>query len=191
MTMSLAGHEAGAAGWAVAALFLAWFGLSAAWQFRSVREHHAVPTVFGAFRLLPIFTFFAPIPGMADYHIIYRDRDGAGGVSGWREAPVVRRRRFFDFVWNPRKRLHKLVADSVNEIKQVRNSLNRDDADETLVSAQLRLTDGYLSLHNFVAGAPPAIEDAQARQFMFAEALHITGTRQVAPVFRSPFHKLS
>jgi len=184
------GQDAGAAEWAVSALFLIWFLLSAAWQFRTVREHRATPPVFGAFRLLPIFTFFAPIPGMADYHIAYRDRDGQGTVSSWREAPIIRGRRVFDFAWNPRKRIHKLVADSLNEIKQLRNGMAPGETDPDLVSAQMRLTDGYLALHNFVLTAPPVIEKARARQFMLAEALHITGERQVVPVFRSPFHTL-
>ena len=191
MTLGVWGQQAGAAEWIAAALFLIWFVASVAWQFRSVREHSATPSVFGAFRLLPIFTFFAPIPGMADYHIAYRDRDEAGTVSPWREAPVIRRRRLFDFAWNPRKRIHKLVADSLNEIKQLRAAVEAGGADPDLVSAQMRLTDGYIALHNFVLAAPPAIEGACARQFMLAEALHITGARQVAPVFKSPFHKLS
>lgn len=190
MSLEIWGREADAAGWLAAAFFLAWFMLSAAWQFRTVREHDVVPGVLGAFRVLPIFTFFAPIPGMADYHIVYRDRDGQGRVSVWREAPVVRRRKVWDFLWNPRKRLHKLVADAINEIKQVRSGLVDGDPDADLMSAQLRLTDGYLSLHNLVSAAPPAIEHSCARQFMFAEALHMTGVRQLAPIFRSPFHKL-
>lgn len=65
--------------------------------------------------LIPVWTFFAPRPGTSDEVLLYRDRLGEHETSEW--MPVLSpRARAGRFLWNPGKRVSKLVTDTTSEV---------------------------------------------------------------------------
>lgn len=40
------------------------------------------------FGLIPVWTFFAPNPGMTDYYLLYQDRLPAGSFDNWRRVEL-------------------------------------------------------------------------------------------------------
>jgi len=68
--------------------------------------------------LCPDYRFFAPHPGVYDYHLLVRTRGPDGVNSAWREAPIHASRRWFNFVWNPYRRERKASFDLALEFGQ-------------------------------------------------------------------------
>jgi hypothetical protein len=60
-------------------------------------------------RLLGSFSFFAPDPVEADFHLIYRLILPDAKIQPWTEIPIVRYRSVFAVLWNPQRRLHAAV----------------------------------------------------------------------------------
>jgi hypothetical protein len=77
----------------VCAAFFAWFSLSVLHQ---VRLFSSKMGRFDPLGLLPRWTFFAPNPGIYDYHIVYREvNDGDGSdlnpdtSNSWRHIQII------------------------------------------------------------------------------------------------------
>lgn len=66
--------------------------------------------------LLPSWRFFAPTPGMHDYHLLYRTLRQDGKTSPWQEVDTATRRRFRQIIWFPSRREGKAVHDVCSEI---------------------------------------------------------------------------
>ena len=92
------------------AFFTFWFLLSVANQFgwRLLRKVKPLDR----FALLPTWTFFAPNPSRSDYWVLYRERWPGGGYSQWRQVLTGSRRPLLSRVWNPSKRVRKLIIDA-------------------------------------------------------------------------------
>jgi hypothetical protein len=107
------------------------------------------------FRLLPRWTFFAPNPGTSDYHLVFRERNGAGDVSPFLELPMHARGRWA-FAINPDKRVKKALMDFSIMLNQHCAS---DDYDEN----NIRLTFSYLGILNLLSRIPldPATNSIQ------------------------------
>jgi hypothetical protein len=66
---------------------------------------------FDLMMLIPRWTFFAPNPGLSDFHLSYRIVDADGRVSAWEEIDGISQRSLRAAVWNPDKRVTKAVIE--------------------------------------------------------------------------------
>lgn len=66
--------------------------------------------------LLPNWRFFAPTPGMHDYHLLYRTLGQDGATSRWKEIDTATERRIRQIVWFPTRRQGKALIDICSEI---------------------------------------------------------------------------
>ncbi len=75
--------------------------------------------------LLPRWTFFAPDPGLSDFHLSYRTIAADGTVSDWEEIDLIAQRTLRAAVWHPEKRVTKAVIEAVAFLAP----LSRNDPD--------------------------------------------------------------
>ena len=68
---------------------------------------------FDVFNLLPRWTFFAPVPCVSDYQLVYRDIDDKGVHQDWTGTALLNDRPLSSAVWNPSKRKAKCLIDAV------------------------------------------------------------------------------
>lgn len=63
-------------------------------------------------QFIPTWSFFAPIPNMFDYHLLYRKISDSGKVQEWEEVYSAEDQRpIYCSVWNPEKRFSKAFLD--------------------------------------------------------------------------------
>lgn len=127
----------------VAALLGIWYALSVCNQFPF--EVNKLIRSRDVFHLVPRWTFFAPNPGVTDYHLVYRSVSVGTEGACWQEIAWNRQRPWYSFAWNPTKRLRKLQLDITQSILR----LYQDD--ELLPQAAIVLTIPYLLLLNVAA----------------------------------------
>jgi len=168
-----------------ASFFSIWALSSALWQFDFLREKFPLTALIWKYRLLPIYTFFAPNPGMFDYRIVLRASDASGATGEWSEVDHLIERRWYHFLWNPRKRIQKVIADSISGVKGAINSCEPGDT-AAEQRAQIMITPGYMALLN-IAASECKKEDKYV-QFLVAESCNVSGHRENQPIFRSPMH---
>jgi hypothetical protein len=112
------------------------------------------------FGLIPVWTFFAPNPGMTDYYLLYRDRMPDGSMGNWKKI-VLRGsdNGLWQALWNPTKRRQKALSDLLtSSIELFRNR----DIDAVAASVP------YILLLNFVDSQPHAL-GTFCTQFMVME----------------------
>jgi hypothetical protein len=110
--------------------------------------------------LIPTWTFFAPNPGMTDYYLLYRDRLADGSFDNWRKVELKGSDNGFRLaLWNPTKRRHKALSDTVNALI----GLSRHRASDTLI-----VTVPYVLLLNFITSRPHSL-GTTGTQFMVLE----------------------
>jgi hypothetical protein len=173
------------------ALFSAWLVLTVFWQFEYCREHSRFLRTMSVLHVLPIWTFFAPRPGMSDTHILYRDKGRDDTITDWQEVTLAEQRRIIHFLWNPRKRMDKLAVDAVAEVKSIKNRAVADGIEEDILQHQIKLSKGYLILLNIVFAETRVRTESTWRQFVVVDATHLGGERSISPIFFSPFHEFS
>ena len=61
--------------------------------------------------LIPRWTFFAPNPGVTDFHLSYRTVAADGTGSDWEEIDFISSRTPWSAIWNPQKRVTKAVVE--------------------------------------------------------------------------------
>jgi len=93
-------------------LFGLWLVATAAAQFEGHYKSIQIKR-FDILNLLPSWTFFAPVPCLTDFSLIYRDFDCDGTPTRWCDANLIVDRTFISFFWNPRKRKAKCLFDVV------------------------------------------------------------------------------
>jgi hypothetical protein len=130
--------------------------------------------------LIPHWNFFAPRPGMWDYHLVYRDRLADGTITRWTEVDIVDPRRPWHAVWNPRRRQKKSFHDLVTQL--MRNSLELPPDD-------LVLTVSYLVLLTWVSSFPRS-DGATATQFAVVFGYGATSDEPAQPALVSALHPL-
>jgi hypothetical protein len=74
------------------------------------------------FQLLPRWTFFAPNPGVTDYHLVARLKDARGEMGSWMAVPMNAPRSRFSYFWNPRNRASKILNDAAQSLGILRAS---------------------------------------------------------------------
>jgi len=132
------------------------------------------------FSLLPRWSFFAPNPGVTDYHLLYRDKDQENECGRWYEYAIASKRTLVGAVWNPRKRTKKALADTVQTL--IRSS-------KEMTPAQYKTSICYIALVNFISSLPRN-EESKATQFMIMESYGHYSEKKPRMLFRSEFHKI-
>ena len=171
--------------------FSAWLILTIFWQFSYCRENSKLLRRINFLHILPIWTFFAPRPGMSDTHIVYRDKLRSHQITGWTEVSLIDERNPFHWLWNPRKRLDKLAVDALSDVKFIKNRGTKDGSEDTAIQQQVKLSKGYLILLNIVFKQPKIEPESMWRQYAVLDATHTAGERTIAPIFFSPYHEFS
>ena len=154
-----------------------WFAISALAQLnrgavKKLKDHDA-------FSLIPNWSFFAPRPGTSDYHLLFRDTDGAGVGGEWQEIPLAQRRTLLGAVWNPQKRKTKTLSDVVRGLVLL-------SQDRSLREYSLTLP--YLIILNYVS-ALSRPERAGWTQFMILKSEGFYSTQEPQFIFLSKQHR--
>jgi hypothetical protein len=135
------------------------------------------------FGLIPVWTFFAPNPGMTDYYLLYRDRLPDGSFDNWRTVELKESENGFRLaLWNPTKRKHKALSDIVSSLIR----LAKEGGSEALI-----LTVPYILLLNFISSLPHSL-GTNGTQFMVLEHGGFSGEPERSRVLvMSAIHRLS
>jgi hypothetical protein len=115
---------------------------------RSLKERDACAWI-------PIWTFFAPNPGVNDTRVLWREQLVGGEAGPWHEMAPMRRSPI-RAVWNPTNRARKAVTDCAPMILQLASR------DRHSLLPMLSLP--YLMIVQHMAGLPGS-PLGQARQF--------------------------
>ncbi|KAF4406963.1 MULTISPECIES: hypothetical protein [Streptomyces] len=101
----------------LAALFAAWLLLCVLAQLR-VAAPRVAPRLgrWDASLLVPRYNYFAPVPGVHDYHLLFRTRTRGREFGAWQEVSTEGRRRWWNFAWNPDRRCRKRLLDLAKEL---------------------------------------------------------------------------
>jgi hypothetical protein len=86
---------------------------------------------FDLMMLIPRWSFFAPNPGLSDFHLSVRTFDADGVASPWEEIDGIAQRALRSALWNPDKRVTKAVI----EVASVLMPLCRDHPERVAGSA--------------------------------------------------------
>lgn len=131
--------------------------------------------------ILPVWRFFAPMPGPFDFHLLYRDRLGDGvTVTPWMEHLPIPRRRAISLLWNPDKRYRKALLDLAQELARAQA---RGTPDQILISVP------YLVILQYIS-ALPRPEPVAATQFALMVSEGAAYDPSPALLFLSSFHTL-
>lgn len=161
---------------AIAGLFVLWLMLTVAYQFDAPARKLARWDIF---RLLPRWTFFAPNPGHHDLHLLYRDMLG-GRCGPWQEVDLAGDASVIPVLWNPGKRIAKILWDSWGSIQYLTGKLE-------MPADRIQLTAGYLVLLNMASR--PNRSAGVERQFAIVRSTGFTD-RQIDPLFLSMPHPI-
>jgi hypothetical protein len=130
--------------------------------------------------LIPLWPFFAPVPGTCDYYLLYRDELADGTVINWREISLCDDRRLWHLIWNPRKREKKALFD-------LTAALMAEVQPHVIEAIQLSVP--YLAILTYISSLPRAYP-AHSTQFllMMTDATSVGETPE--PIFTSAIHLL-
>jgi hypothetical protein len=162
----------------IVAVFCAWFLLSVLNQFnrgaliRWIKQRDA-------FSLIPVWTFFAPRPGVTDYNVLFRDRGRDGRCGSWHEVQADQP-RWFKGIWNPGKRVRKGTTDVCNMLMR--------HADPKL-GKKMYVQMPYLTLLHHACEQPRS-ELSFLRQFAIVRTFGFESTEEPQVVFVSALHRL-
>ena len=142
----------------VVIIYVAWGAATVATQF-----HSWCPIWLRAidvFGIIPIWTFFAPNPGMTDFYLLYRDRLPDGSFDNWRKIELKDAENGVRLaLWNPAKRKHKALTDMVSALLKNANQRGRE---------ALIVTVPYILILNYITSRPHSI-GTNGTQFMVLE----------------------
>ena len=130
--------------------------------------------------LLPQWSFFAPQPGMHDFHLLYRDRLDERTFTDWTELSLDRPRAWWCALWNPERRHRKAIYDLTSAL--VREVAQADGAGYQLSVPYLAILHHISSLERPTAHV--------GTQFMIMMSDGGNSDRAPEPVFVSTIHGL-
>lgn len=172
------------------AFFVFWFVCTVLWQIEYCRENFKVLRIFNFFNILPVWTFFAPKPGVNDIRLLFRDKDTQGNLSEWQEVLVFENRKWYHFLWNPKKRYNKLVLDSVAQLKGIMRAYGKQKIEDDYFEGTLMLSQGYIVLLAIVSDLPYTFKNTYSRQFLVVETNYMNVERDNKPLMISSFHDI-
>ena len=160
--------------------YVIWGAATIANQFHSWRPGWL--KLLDIFGVIPIWTFFAPTPGMTDYYLLYRDRLPDGSLDNWKNVELKNAENGLRLaLWNPTKRKHKALSDLVSSLTQF---ANQPKSEALLVSVP------YILILNFITSRPHSL-GADGTQFMILEHDGFPGMPQRSRVIvMSKIHRL-
>ncbi|QWF82484.1 hypothetical protein [Amycolatopsis sp. CA-230715] len=132
---------------------------------------------------IPDWRFFAPRPGMHDYHLLVRDELPDGSVTDWREVLPVEQRAPRHFFWYANRRAEKVVADSVVGIVGFTKEEGRKKED-------IQLSVSYLTILNYMTYQEEHHNDAKRTQFLIAASAGYDESEEPLMLFLSNLHPL-
>jgi hypothetical protein len=138
------------------------------------------------FRVLPLWTFFAPNPGVSDYHLLYRTRNGKGDISSFINIRLRNKKNFMNAIWNPPKRSQKALNDFAQEIKRQIAVHNLDDESQHL----LKLSLSYIAILHYCTEINRGASDTESVQFMILESFGYFELAEPRLVLNSDFHQI-
>lgn len=173
----------------LATTLIVWFVLSALNQINPISTRLAPYDPLG---LLPRWTFFAPHPGIYDYHLLYRECasletklttpqmvEAAKHLVGpWTQVPDINPGSARFMLWNPQRRVTKTITDLVAGLTMLR--LEFPDLGDGI-----QFTSYYWLLLHLIQRE--SMRDAQ-RQFALIQSHGFPPERKSAVFFVSNFH---
>lgn len=132
---------------------------------------------------VPDFRFFAPNPGVNDYHVLVRDELPDGSYTNWKEIGGPNVRTLPQAVWFAGRRVEKVVLDSVSGILEYTNDKERD-------VEGIQVSIPYLTILNYVTHHAPHHQDAKRTQFLIAASDGYYEEEEPNMVFLSNAHPL-
>jgi hypothetical protein len=132
---------------------------------------------------IPDWRFFAPRPGMHDYHLLFRDELPDGEVTAWKQISEIERRHPRHLLWYANRRAEKVLADSVVGIVSFNMLEERNKED-------IQLTVPYLTLLNYVTHQIPHADDARRTQFLIAASGGYDESEEPLILFLSNLHPI-
>jgi hypothetical protein len=138
------------------------------------------------FHLIPVWTFFAPNPGVSDYNLLLRIRLSNGDLTCFTPIPLRSRKNIGMALFNPNRRLQKALHDHAQTITMqvAGGQLNEENKDN------IQLTFNYISILNYCAKLP-SVAGSSSLQFMILESFGYHELQEPQLILNSGFHKLS
>ncbi|QIM17727.1 hypothetical protein G7066_01625 [Leucobacter coleopterorum] len=68
--------------------------------------------------ILPMWSFFAPVPARHDFYILWRLIDAGGQVGNWEELRTSRGQKWYQTLFYPGRRHSKIVFDLVQDLQR-------------------------------------------------------------------------
>jgi hypothetical protein len=130
--------------------------------------------------VIPHWSFFAPQPGVWNYHLVYRDQLADGAITRWTEVDIIDARTPWHSLWNPRRRMKKAFHDLVTQ-------LMRESTTQPIDGLPLSIS--YIMLLTFVSSLPRSI-GTQGTQFAIVMGYGGTSAESPVPAFVSALHPL-
>lgn len=160
----------------------AWLSASAIFQLQGDRLLRL--RRFDFLDLVPQWTFFAPNPGVLDYHLLRRYRLKDGTLTRWKEVRLVEERRITHMVWGPNKRQEKGMIDAVSGLLM----LKRFGAPPTVVQSSVP----YQTFLNLVRHLPrtDGLEGAKEVQFLISTSDGYEFKEEPVMLFVSSLHEV-
>jgi hypothetical protein len=117
--------------------------------------------------MIPRWNFFAPKPGIWDFHLLYRDRAASGITGHWHEMPIRSPRSLRTVLWNPSRFASKALIDISLDITG--NAAGLDERPQLLTISM-----PYLALLTCVSTAPGRYSAASTQFLVLMSSIHGT-----------------
>ncbi|WP_037336139.1 hypothetical protein [Saccharomonospora piscinae] len=160
-----------------------WLALSVAGQklFRDADRRSAWDKLY---LLIPDWRFFAPHPGIHDYHLLYRDELADGSLAPWKEISSVEERKPTHAFWHPHRRVEKCVFDIAKELSRFVEECH-EDPERPIESVQVSVP--YLTILAHVSEQEHA-GSAVRTQFLVSTSAGYDEHEEPRAIFLSAFH---
>jgi hypothetical protein len=166
----------------ISAFYLIWLILTCANQpiFRSNKWISR----YDIFRLIPMWTFFAPNPGVSDFNLLSRVKLADGTITDFQEIPLRGEKKISMALFNPDRRLQKALNDHARTIiTQIENDVTEQNKEN------IKLTFSYISVLNYCTKLP-AVANASAIQFIIIETFGYRELEEPRLILNSEFHRI-
>jgi hypothetical protein len=134
------------------------------------------------YALIPRWTFFAPRPGVTDYHLLFQLHDDESS-SSWKEEFLADQRTVWGAIWNPLKRNKKALSDAVRSLGVISSDLSKDEL------WKIQYTIPYLAVLSYLSERPHRASATHIR-FMILESDGFIAKDEPRLLFLSEKHRL-
>ncbi len=166
----------------VCVLFSLWFLCTIIVQFKESKLTEKIKN-YDTFSLLPLWTFFAPNPGVNDYHLLYRDENKNGERTSWEEIEINENRKLLTCLWNPSKRSKKVLSDVIqNIIPMIREFEEKPQI--------MMFTMPYLLILNAILKEPCMDKQSCKKQFLLSATDGYENSGEPKLILISEFHPI-